>query len=77
MKEKGIIDSYNGKFGTIKMNDEIIDFEAKDISFNETLKIGDTVEFRIEKKFPNIKIARNIKLVNVIQLNENLFKSNT
>ena len=67
MKEKGIIDSYNGKYGTIKMNNEIVDFESKDISFNETLHVGDTVEFRVERKFPNIKLARNIKSLKIFQ----------
>lgn len=60
MKAIGIINSYNGKYGTIIKDDEIIDFEFKDISFKQKLNIGDVVEFRIEQKFPNIKIARNI-----------------
>lgn len=60
MKAIGKINSYNGKYGTIIKDDEIIDFEFKDISFKQKLNIGDVVEFRIEQKFPNIKIARNI-----------------
>ena len=39
---------------------ETIDFEVKDISLNYKLKVGDLVEFRVEQKFPDIKIARNI-----------------
>ena len=31
MKLIGIIDSYNGKYGLIKVNNELIYFESKDI----------------------------------------------
>ena len=44
----------------ITSENEIIDFEVKDISLNYKLKVGDLVEFRVEQKFPDIKIARNI-----------------
>ena len=40
------------------------DFEKKDISFNKMINVGDVVEFRIEEKFPNIKLARNIVKIN-------------
>lgn len=63
MKNLGIINFYNGKYGTIKMDNVILDFENKDISFNQKLNVGDIVEFRIEEKFPNIKIARNITII--------------
>lgn len=63
MKTIGIINFYNGKYGTIINNDGIIDFECKDISLNQKIKIGDTVEFRVEIKFPNIKLARNINKI--------------
>lgn len=63
MKTMGKIKSYNGKYGTIiTENKEEIDFEFKDISFKQTLSSGDIVEFRVEKKFPNIKLAKNISL---------------
>lgn len=65
MKLLGKITKYNGKFGTIKLaNNEEIDFEYKDISFNQNININDIVEFRLEIKFPNIKIARNINVIN-------------
>lgn len=64
MKLLGKITKYNGKFGTIKLaNNEEIDFEYKDISFNQNININDIVEFRLEIKFPNIKIARNINVI--------------
>jgi len=66
MKQMGIINSYNGRYGTIVKNNEIIDFEKDDISFNQPLNIGDCVEFRLEYKFPNIKLARNINKVDRI-----------
>lgn len=61
----GIVDSYNGEYGTIKIDQEIIDFEKKDISFNQEIKVGDIVEFRIEERFPNIKLARNINVIDL------------
>ena len=64
MKLIGKINTYNGKFGTIVAeNKEIIDFSFKDISLNSDVNIGDMVEFRLETKFQNIRIARNIKLM--------------
>ena len=60
MIANGIVNSYNGEYGTIKVDSEIIDFENKDISFNKEINVGDLVKFRIEKRFPDIKIARNI-----------------
>ena len=40
MKLLGKITKYNGKFGTIKLaNNEEIDFEYKDISFNQNINI--------------------------------------
>ena len=63
MKLIGIIDSYNGKYGLIKVNNELINFESKDISFNQEINKNDKVEFRLEIKFPDIKIARNINKI--------------
>ena len=60
MKVIGIIETYNGKYGTIDSREGIVDFEANDISLNQEVNIGDRVEFRIEEKYPDIKIARNI-----------------
>ncbi|MBQ9318686.1 MAG: hypothetical protein IJR82_03565 [Bacilli bacterium] len=64
MKLIGKITTYNGKYGTIITQDnELIDFDFKDISFNQNINEGDIVEFRLEIKFPNIKIARNINVI--------------
>ena len=64
MKLIGKIKTYNGKYGTIVTEiNEIIDFDFKDVSFKQIINIGDIVEFRLETKFPNIKIARNIKII--------------
>ena len=69
MKLIGKIKEYNGEFGTIITKDsELIDFDLKDISFNQKISINDLVEFRLEIKFPNIKIARNINLISQPQI---------
>ena len=75
MKLIGKINEYNGKYGTIiTQNNEFVDFDFKDVSFNQNVSIGDTVEFRLETKFPNIKIARNINVISDIQINSNRLK---
>ena len=63
MKHIGKINFYNGKYGTIVTETEVVDFSKKDISFNQEISVGDTVEFRLENKFPDIKIARNINKI--------------
>lgn len=63
MIKNGVVIAYNGKYGLIKSNNDIIDFEHKDISLNQKISTNDYVEFRIEKKYPNVKIARNINLI--------------
>lgn len=64
MKLIGKITTYNGKYGTITTQDnEVIDFDFKDISFNQNINEGDTVEFRLEVQFSDIKIARNINVI--------------
>ena len=64
MKLIGKVTKYNGKFGTIvTQDDDIVDFDFDDISFNQNINIDDVVEFRLETRIPNIKIARNIRLV--------------
>lgn len=63
MKLKGKVEEYNGKFGTIVTQDGIVDFDVDDISFNQNINVGDIVEFRLETRIPNIKIARNIILL--------------
>ena len=60
MKLKGKVEKYNGKFGTIVTQDDVVDFDFDDISFSQNINVGDIVEFRLEKRIPNIKIARNI-----------------
>ena len=64
MKLIGLIKKFNGKYGTIiTKNNKIIDFDAKDISFNQNIETGDIVEFRLENKGYNIYIARNIQVI--------------
>ena len=75
MKLIGKINEYNGKYGTIiTQNNEFVDFDFKDVSFNQNVSIGDIVEFRLETKFPNIKIARNINVISDIQISSNRLK---
>ena len=70
MKLIGKINKYNGKYGEIITKDnDIVDFNCEDFSFNQNINIGDIVEFRLEMKFPNIKIARNINVLSDIQIN--------
>lgn len=64
MKLIGKVKEYNGKFGTIISNNETIDFDKKDLSFNNEVKTDDEVEFRLETRIPDIKLARNIKVIN-------------
>lgn len=64
MKCIGKIKCYNGKYGTIVTQNDIIDFSKKDISLNQKISVGDMVEFRLENKFHNIKIARNVNKIN-------------
>ncbi len=63
MKLIGIVEEYNGKYGLIRVNNELIDFDSKDISYNQNIRVKDTVEFRLEIRFPDIKLARNINKV--------------
>ena len=60
MKYIGKILEYNGKYGTIATENDIIEFAKKNISFNQEILVEDIVEFRLEHRFPNIKIAKNI-----------------
>ena len=59
----GIVKKYNDKFGTIISDDKKIDFEKEDISNDQEIAVGDTVEFRLEVKPYNVLIARNINKV--------------
>ncbi len=64
MKLIGKIDTYNGRYGTIVTQDnQVVDFDYKDISFDQNINIGDIVEFRLEVKSFHVKIARNINLL--------------
>ena len=60
MKHIGYVKEFNGRYGIIESNDLIIDFDKKDISLNQELKVGDKVEFRIEEKKGPLLIARNV-----------------
>lgn len=63
MKVIGVVKNYNGSYGEIKSELGIIEFDKKDISSNQELKIEDMVEFRVEEKTGNIKLARNISII--------------
>lgn len=63
MKRIGIIKEFNNTYGIIKTEDNIVDFDIKDFSCNEEIKIGDIVEFREEVKAPYLSVARNIKKI--------------
>lgn len=60
---KGKVVEYNGKFGLIVSGEDTVDFERNDISLEQQIKIGDTVEFRVEKNDYGIMIARNINKI--------------
>ena len=64
MIRRGIVKEYNNDFGIIQTDDNIVDFDKKDLSFDETIKVGDLVEFREEIKAPFLSIARNIIKIN-------------
>lgn len=75
MKLIGKINTYNGRYGTIiTQDDECVDFDFKDISFNQNVNVGDIVEFRLEVKFSNIKIARNINVISDTKISSNSSK---
>lgn len=63
MMLKGKVVMFNGKFGVIIAGEDSIDFEYTDISLNQEIKVGDTVEFRVEENDYGIMIARNINKV--------------
>ena len=78
MKLIGKISDYNGKYGTIITQDnEFVDFDFKDISFNQNVNVGDVVEFRLEVRFPNIKIARNITVISDTRISSNSLKDDS
>ncbi len=61
---RGIVNAYNGEYGTIVTKDDlVIDFSKEDISFNKKINVGDFVEFRLEERFPDIKLAKNIIII--------------
>lgn len=64
MKMVGKIKTYNGKYGVIISQDgQEIDFEVNDVSLEQSINVGSIVEFRVEIRFPNIRIARNINVL--------------
>lgn len=63
MKKIGIVTKYDGNYGLIITEDEIVDFSIDDLSFKEEISNGDLVEFRIEKKTDELKLARNIRII--------------
>ena len=60
MVKRGIITEFNGEYGIIKCESEIVDFEKDDLS--TSVNVGDTVEYR-EERGDYLIIARNIKVV--------------
>lgn len=63
MKKIGVVTKYNGNYGLIITEDEIVDFSIDDLSFKEEISNGDLVEFRMETKSADLKLARNIRVV--------------
>lgn len=63
MKKIGIVTKYDGNYGLIITEDEIVDFSIDDVSFKEEISNGDLVEFRIETKTDELKLARNIRII--------------
>lgn len=63
MKKIGIVTKYDGNYGLIITEDEIVDFSIDDLSFKEEISNGDLVEFRIETKTDELKLARNIRII--------------
>lgn len=66
MKKIGEIRNFNGRFGVIMTNQEEFDFHISDISAseqNQKLESGMNVEFRAEYRPPQIKRAKNIKIL--------------
>ncbi len=63
MKKIGVVTKYNGNYGLIITEDEIVDFSIEDLSFKEEISNGDLVEFRMENKSADLKLARNIRVV--------------
>ena len=71
MKLIGKIESFDGKYGTIIANDNsIVDFDIEDMSFKEKINVGDIVEFRVEFRFPDIHLARNIIIISKEEKND-------
>ena len=60
MVKIGKVIEYDGRFGIIRTIESKYNFRKKDISSKE-IEIGDMVEFREEKKDPDILLAKNIK----------------
>lgn len=65
MRTRGIIQSYNGRFGTIfDIQRTIVDFESADFSDEKDVALGEEVEFRKETRLDGeLYIARNIKVL--------------
>ncbi len=69
MKTIGVVHFYNGEYGVILREKEEIDFSIEDISFQQEIHEGDLVVFRVEERFPAIKLARNI--IRIDHINKN------
>ena len=65
MKKNGKIIEFDGRFGRINGEQHNYDFHISDLSNKdeETIQIGDIVEFRPEFRSHNISRAKNIKIL--------------
>ena len=64
MKKIGKVMVFDGRTGIIFALEEekTVDFSARDFS-EYSLKVGDVVEFREEKRADEVRLARNIKVI--------------
>ena len=66
MKKAGEITKFDGRNGIINDKTEEFDFHLRDLSEknqSEPIHLGDKVEFRAEYRDYNVKIAKNIKVL--------------
>lgn len=64
MKLIGKVIKFDGIFGVIESDDKNIEFEYRDISYEQDINVGDTVEFRLEEKDYDVLLARNVNKIN-------------
>ena len=62
MKKVGKVLNYDGRFGTIISSGDKVSFSKEDLT-SESVEKGDIVEYRLEEREPDLKIARFIKVL--------------